>query len=130
MPRIRLARAFAVLVLILAQAALGLPHHMMVGAAAAHAEQASGGMPHQDCHHPGGKTSHQDAPIPPCGSCPASMPGQQGGCLDMASCGPTAAAPSASAVAMLPTVLSVQLPPAISSPAAHEFIPDPPPPRA
>src|SRR5512141_2378245 len=104
MPRNRPARALAVLVLIVAQAAFALPHRTMVGQATAQAQAAGGDMAHTDCHHPGdgGNASHSKTPMPPCGNCPSSMPGPQGGgCPDMSSCGPSSASPSAPAQELL-----------------------------
>ncbi len=137
MSRFRLARALVVLVLLLAQGAFGLPHRMVMGQVApAHAQPAGGTA--DDCHHAamppshaGGSTSRSNAPMPPCGDCPSSMPGPLGGsCLDMASCGPVSAAPSAAPQSLLAVDVAAEFAPAISAPTAHDFIPEPPPPRA
>ncbi len=129
MPRNRLTRALAVLVLIVAQAAFGLPHRMVAGQAVAHSQATAADMGHGDCHHgdDAGNASHSKTPMPPCGHCPASMPGA---CTDMGSCGASSASPSASPHELLATDIAADFAPAISAPAAHEFIPEPPPPRA
>ncbi len=132
MLRSRLTRAFAVLVLILAQAALALPHHALAQGAMA---QAMAAASHEDCQ-PGAPEhaplpSHPDTSSQACGCCPGSMPSTQGGgCLDMASCGPGSASPSAPSPTLLPVDAAAEFAPAISAPAAHDFIPEPPPPRA
>ena len=127
----RLTRAFALLVLILAQAALSLPQRAAAQGAMAHG-MATAGRAHEGgmagMADGGGMPSH--APGQACGCCHGSMPGTPGGCPVMAVCGPTLAAPVAPALAVLTTVATTDLVPAISSPAAHDFIPDPPPPRA
>ena len=132
--RNRLTRVLTLLVLILAQAALARPHVLMGASAQAHV-QAAGGMAHENCQHdtgtPSGGTSHSNAPTAPCSSCPASMPGQQGGsCLDMASCGPSSASAGAPPVAVLSAISVCDIPPSMSSPSTCDFVPDPPPPRA
>lgn len=135
MHRSRVTRMIALLVLILAQAALVLPHRMMAETVTA-SDRASGSAAHEDCHGTmagqaggeAGQRSHSRGQMPPCGSCPVPMPGTT--CVQMVSCGPSSASPAALSATLLPTVASTDFAPAISSPAAHDFIPDPPPPRA
>ena len=124
--RSRLIRALAVLALVVAQPALGLPLHTLGQTEATHVQATAG--EHDHCQQPtdGGKT-HSNAPMPPCGSCPVSMPG---GCPDMAGCGAISLAPSAPVQDAPAIDVALELAPAISAPAAHDFIPDPPPPRA
>lgn len=140
MLRSRLARAFVLLVLVVGQAAFALPHRALAEGVMAQAMAAHGGAG-DDCHsgmqeHAGmpahaGMAEQQQAPSHSCGCCQGSMPASHGGdCLVMASCGPSSAAPSAFSQTLLPVDVAAEFAPAISAPAAHDFIPDPPPPRA
>ncbi len=136
MVRSRFARACAFLVLIVAQGAFALPPRMHCQDGAVRAPLAAAHSPMAATHAQHGGNGH-DAPVPrhsPVPSCPAcpGMPGNPAGgsCLDMASCGPSVAAPAIALVAVAETVATPDAAPAFSAPAAHDFIPDPPPPRA
>ncbi len=135
MLRSRFARAFVLLVLVVGQGAFALPHRGTAEGAMARAMAATAGSAADDCQ-PGmsghsGMPAPQRAPTHACGCCQGSMPASHdGGCMVLASCGPSSAAPSAVAQTLLPVDVAAEFAPAISVPAAHDFIPEPPPPRA
>ncbi len=132
MLRSRITRAFALLVLVVAQGVLALPHRAMAEGAMAQAVAASAAG--DDCHS--GMPGHagmpaQQAPSHSCGCCQGSMPASHAGsCLVMASCGPTMATAAAATFAAGVTSATTEAAPTLSAPPAHDFIPDPPPPRA
>ncbi len=130
----RFARACVLLVLIVGQGAFALPQRAS-GAAALAQAMAPTGAAGDDCHsgmpEHAGVPADSKAPTHSCGCCQGSMPASHdGGCLVLASCGPSSAAPSAMSQTLLPVDVAVEFAPAISAPAAHDFIPEPPPPRA
>ncbi len=134
MLRSRIARAFVLLALIVGQGVFALPHRALAEGAMASTMARAGGAG-DDCHSgmPGhaGMPAPQRAPSHSCGCCQGSMPASHaGGCMVMASCGPTLATPAAPLLAAAATRAMTDSAPVVTAPPAHDFIPDPPPPRA
>ncbi len=150
MARSRTTRAFAILVLVLAQVALGLSSGLLGGPvalaqeatlSATHAVAGSMAMTHRaaaaapahpmnhaGCHHgaPG-----RGGSMPRCPSCPDMPGGPMGaGCPAMAGCAASPASPSSPASATLATVALADVPRAGFLPPARDFVPESPPPRA